>query len=153
MPYASQQDLENALGVATVTSIFDDDMDGKPDPGPLVACLESGDIEVNSAVRGVYPTANVPFDPVPPEIRLAATDFCVAYAARRRPDIVKAMGSEPWTTFMKAARQKITDFATAKLRLPAVSGTPANVTSVVKVGGVVKPDGCPDRTFDKMGDF
>lgn len=152
MPYASQADLEHALGSQIVRSIFDDDHDGAVDGNAIVSCLAYGDAEVDSFLSGQY-DYTAPMSPVPAAVKYAAVDFCCAYAARRRPDLVRAMGEEPWTTFRTAAIEKMTRFVKAQQRLPAASGAPANVTTVVKINGVVEPDELPDRTFDNMGDF
>lgn len=152
MSYGSQADLEHALGSNVVKSIFDDDLDGVIDGNAMTSCLAYGDAEVDSFLstqyEGPFPLANPPA-----AVKYAAVDFCCAYAARRRPDLVRAMGEESWEVFRKAAVEKMTRFVKAQQRLPEASGAPANVTTVVKVGGVVKPDGLPDRVFDDMGDF
>jgi phage gp36-like protein len=152
MTYASQQDLEHALGSQVVKTIFDDDMDGVIDAGAMTSCLAYGDAEVDSFLSGQY-EYTAPMSPVPAAVKYAAVDFCCAYAARRRPDLVRAMGEEPWTEFRKAALEKMTRFAKAQQRLPATAGVPANVTTTVKVSGVVEPDELPDRVFDDMGSF
>lgn len=152
MTYASQQDLEHALGAQVVKSIFDDDHDNVIDAGAMASCLAYGDAEVDSFLSGQY-DYTPPMSPAPAAVKYAAVDFCCAYATRRRPDLVRAMGEEPWTEFRKAAVEKMKNFVTARQRLPVSAGAPANVTTVVKVGGVVQPDELPDRTFDDMGDF
>lgn len=152
MSYASQADLEHALGSQIVKAIFDDDMDGVVDAGAMTSCLAYGDAEVDSFLSTQY-EGPFPLAAPPAAVKYAAVDFCCAYAARRRPDLVRAMGEVSWESFRKAALEKMKNFVTAKQRLPEASGAPANVTTVVKVGGVVKPDGLPDRVFDDFGDF
>lgn len=152
MSYASQSDLEHALGSQIVRSIFDDDHDGAVDGNAIASCLAYGDAEVDSFLSTQYAYAP-PMSPVHSSVKYAAIDFCCAYAARRRPDLVRAMGEESWEVFRKAAIEKMTRFVKAQQRLPETAGVPANTTTVVKIGGVVQPDEYDDRTFDNMGDF
>lgn len=152
MPYASQVDLEHALGATIVTSIFDDDQDGIPEAAAIASCLAYGDAEVDSFLSTQY-DGPFPLATVPAAVKYAAVDFCCAYAARRRPDLVRAMGEESWEVFRKAAVEKMTRFVKAQQRLPASAGVAANTTTTVKIGGFLQPDELPDRTFDDMGDF
>lgn len=152
MSYASQSDLEHALGASIVQAIFDDNLDGAVDAGPMTSCLAYGDAEVDSFLSTQY-EGPFPLETVPAAVKYAAVDFCCAYAARRRPDLVRAMGEESWEVFRKAAVEKMTRFVKAQQRLPVTSGAPANVTTLVKSGGVAQPDELPDRVFDDMGDF
>lgn len=155
MTYASQQDLENALGAQIVTSIFDDDLDGNADAPAIAACLAYGDAEVDSFLSGIYPAGTTfPLSPVPAAVKFAAVDWCCAYATRRRPDLVRAMGEESWEAFRKAALEKMQRFAKSQQRLPvAETGTPKNVTAIARVGGVTQPGPCPPRMWDDPGDF
>ena len=152
MPRASRLDLENALGKALVTQIFDDDNDGVIEDGAMQACLEYGDSEVDSFIYGQY-SGQWPIASDLPALKFAAIDFCCAYAARRRPELARSLGSEPWKGCHGAAVEKMTRFLKGQQRLPAPAPAPANVTSVVKVGGAIQPDDLPDRVFDDMGDF
>jgi phage gp36-like protein len=150
MSYASQTDLEHALGLTIVKAIFDDNLDGTVDAAPMVSCLAYGDAEVDSFLSINY-EGPLPLNPVPAAVKYAAVDWCCAYAARRRPDLVRAMGEVSWESFQKAALEKMVRFAKAQQRLPAV--VPTNATTVVKIGGIVQPDEIADRVFDDMGDF
>lgn len=153
MPYSSQTDLENALGIFIVKTIFDDNQDQTVDDGPMTACLASGDAECNSFLRGTY-DITFPITPVPDELKFAAVDFCCAYAVRRRPDVVRAMGEQPWTAFRDAAIEKMKRFASSLQRLPPSTGTPTNVGADVVTGDPANPDlPSPPRTFQNMGDF
>lgn len=151
MSYSTQLDLEHALGVNIVTSIFDDDMDGIVDPATMNSCLAYGDAEVDSFMSTQVP-GPFPITPVPPALKYAAVDFCCAYAARRRPDLVRAMGEESWEVFRKAAIEKMTRFVKAQQRAPELAAS-SNTTTTVKVMGVAQPDELTDRVFDDMGDF
>ena len=155
--YFTRVDLENALGKQTVHSVFDDDQDGIAESGPVDACRAYGTSEVNSFLRGRYedliPVAEAD---VPDELKFAALDFGLAYAMRRRPDIVRAMGEESWTSFHKTALEKMDRYVTARQRLPAtvgaVAATPTNVGSAANSGNA--DDTTPlARQWDDMGDF
>lgn len=153
MPYNTQTDLENALGIQIVKSIFDDDMDGTVDAAPLAACLAYGTAEADSFLAGTYDITLPVADP-PDALKFAALDFCLVYATRRRPDVVKAMGEQPWTTFQSSAIEKMKRYGKSIQRLPEDTGTPANVGAEVRSGDSRAPDlPCPARTFQDMGDF
>jgi phage gp36-like protein len=152
MAYCSQTDLENALGLHVITAVFDDDADGTADSAPVAACLAYGDAQVNSYLRGLYDTT-FPLSTVPDEVKFAAVNFCAAYAARRRPDVVRAMNEQPWTAFRDAAVDEMKRYVAAMQRLPTSTETPSNVgTTVTRTDGdaTTDPD---DRTFGDMGDF
>ena len=153
MAYCNQTDLENALGIQIIKSIFDDDMDGVADAAPIAACLAYGAAECDSFLRGIY-DITFPITPVPDELKFAAVDFCCMYAMRRRPDIVKVMGEQPWTVFRDSAVEKMKRYAKSMQRLPDTTGTPKNVGAEVRSGDPAAPD-LPDqpRLFQDMGDF
>lgn len=151
MSYASHADLDHALGASVVKTIFDDDLDGVADANAIVSCLAYADAEVDSFLSGVYP-GPFPIANAPAAIKFAAVDFCCAYAARRRPDLVRAMGEEPWTTYRAAAIAKMENYVKARQRLPESAGAPANVGATVRIAGE-EPDGITDRVFDDMGTF
>jgi phage gp36-like protein len=152
MAYSSQTDLENALGVNIVKAIFDDNLDGVVDVAPMAACLAYGDAECNSFLRGTY-DATFPIDPVPDELKFAAVDFCCAYAARRRPDLTRAMGEAPWTTFREAAVEKMKLFIKSTQRLPPTVAVPSNVGAEIVAPIDTATNEVRARTFDDFGDF
>lgn len=153
MAYCSQTDLENALGVNIIKAIFDDNLDGTVDSGPIAACLAYGNAECDSYLRGVY-DVTFPITPVPDELKFAAVDFCCVYALRRRPDIVKAMGEQPWTVFRDSAVDKMKRFGKSMQRLPDTTGTPTNVGAEVRTGDPESPTlPSPPRRWQNMGDF
>lgn len=151
MTYSSQTDLENALGKNIVKGIFDDDQDGAADAAPMTACLAYGTAECDSFLRGVL-DVTFPISPVPDELKFAAVDFCCAYATRRRPDVVRAMGEQPWTTFRDSAVEKMKRYAKSQQRLPDTVAVPANVGAEVRSGDASAPDVAP-RMWDDLGDY
>lgn len=156
MAYITKTDLENALGVQTVKAIFDDDHDGVPEDGPIDACCNSASADVDAVLGGLYDIP-LPLNPVPDIVRYAALDFGVAFAMRRRPEIVEAMNAESWTEFRKAAIEKLKMFGQAFVRLPKAIGTPRNVGATVRENNKPKTTAadsdCPPRLWDKLGDF
>jgi phage gp36-like protein len=153
MAYCSQTDLENALGVPVVKAIFDDNLDGTVDAAAMTACVDYATAECNSFLRGQY-DITFPIATVPDELKFAAVDFACAYATRRRPDIVRAMGEQPWTTFRDSAIEKMKRFGEAMQRLPPSTGTPENVGAEVRSGDADYPTiETPQRHWLRMGDF
>lgn len=130
MPYFTQTDLENALGVQVVKAIFDDDHDGTADAAPIAACIAYAAAECNSFLRGKY-DITLPPATVPDELKFAAIDFGCAYAVRRRSDVTSSMGMEKWTTFQESAVAKMKRYAETLQMLPATTGTPSNVGATV----------------------
>ena len=153
MAYCNQTDLENALGIPVVKAIFDDNQDGTADAAPIAACLAYGTSECDSFLRGVY-NVTFPINPVPDELKFAAVDFCCAYATRRRPDVVRAMGEQPWTVFRDSAVDKMKRYGKSMQRLPDTTGTPENVGAEVRSGDPQSPAlPTQPRTWQNMGDF
>lgn len=160
--YFSQTDLENALGAHTVKAIFDDDQDGSADSGPVAACIAYGGSECDSFLRNAMQASaaggvvTLPLTDVPNEVKFAALDFGIAYAIRRRPDVVRAMGEQPWTTFYEAAVDKMKRYCQSIQRMPATVGAHATVGgNVITPETDVDSDEEPDQEsrWGDMGDF
>lgn len=158
--YFTREDLEDALGVQTVKSIFDENNSGQPTTRPLNACRLSGTTDCISFMRATYAEAALPTaegDTIPDELKFAALDFGIAYALRRRPDLVRAMGEESWTTFQTSAIDKMKRYASTQQRLARATATPDNVGSTVGVPSVEDPNSgvvtTRSTTFSDMGDY
>lgn len=156
MPYFTQTDLENALSVQIVKGIFDDDRDGQADSAPVAACLAYGTAMCDSFLRkvGLAPgggTLELPLDDPPDEVKFAAIDFGVAYAIRRRPDIVKASGEQPWTVFYEQAVEQMKRYVAAQQMVTPTAMTHATVGGNI-FGG---PTGTclPSPRWSNMSDF
>ncbi len=129
MAYLVQADLEDALGINTVTAIFDDDQDGVADARPIQACIDYATAECDAFLRtlaGVTATLTA----VPADVKFAALDFAVAYAMRRRPDVARAMGEASWAAYYKAAIEKMERFASEAQRFSGLVG-PAQVAAAL----------------------
>lgn len=161
MGYFTQTDLENALSAPVVRAIYDDDHSGEVDTSAIEACINYGSVQCDSYLRNVLMDGTtpivLPLTSVPDEVKFAAVDFGIAYSMRRRPDVVKAMGEQPWLTFMKDAREQMKNYCASIQRMPPETGTP------VTVGGVIlNPDSDTDGAEEElptegrwvdMGDF
>lgn len=139
MSYLKLTDLENALSKSIVASAYDDDHDGTPDAAPIQACIDYAVSQCNSFLRNTF-TENgtaieLPLTIVPDEVKFAAIDFAIAYSIRRRPDIIKAITSEPWPTYYKHAKEQMERYCASQQRLPAEVGTPATAG-----GALLNPD-------------
>lgn len=154
--YFSQTDLENALGLQTVKSVYDDDLDGVVDDAPMTACRAYGTAECNSFLRGIHATA-IPLAEadVTDEVKFAALDFGIAYTMRRRPDVVRAMSEEPWTTFRDSAIEKMKRYVASLQRMPPAMGVPSNVGAevVTTADPADEPDPPRGSFFEDMGGF
>lgn len=151
MAFITKTDLENALGVHNVSAIFDDDSDGVPDAAPIAACLEYACAECNSFLEKEY-SLTLTTSNVPTLIKYAAIDFACAYAVRRRPDLTKAMGEEPWQRFLDAACAKMKRISAAEQLLPPSVARPANVGASVRTG-LAGDTTTPSRVWQDPGDF
>jgi phage gp36-like protein len=152
MAYVSQTDLENALGRNTIAAVFDDDGDGVPEQEAIDAACESASAEVDAVLIGTY-SVTLPLVNPPAIVKFAAVDFACAYAARRRPDIVRAMSEKSWTDFRAAALDKMKMIASAFERLPkTTAAAPSNVGGVVVDNGSRLTGADPDGS-DRQGGF
>ncbi len=160
--YFTQTDLENAISVGAVKGAYDDDKDGTPDPGPIAACIAFGNAECNSFLRNVLVTGSgapltLPLVTVPDEVKFAALDFGIAYSIRRRPDIAKAMGEQPWTAFYDVAVAKMKRYCESIQRVPPTVGTHATVGGALLSPETDENDApkepSPEGRWSSMGGF
>jgi hypothetical protein len=155
--YFSQTDLENALSVNIVKSVYDDDHDGVVDSGPIAACIAYGNAECNSFLRNVLVSSGgtpitLPLDTVPDEVKFAALDFGIAYTIRRRPDVVKALNEQPWTVFYDYAVAKMKRYCESMQRVPASTAEHATAGADVFAANP-DDDEAPEPRWSCMGDF
>lgn len=127
--YFTRFDLDDAIGRNTVNAVFCDDNSEQASIRAVDACRAYGTSECKSFLRENYPEAKLPEteEEVPDELRFAALDFGLVYVFRRRPELVRAMGEESWTTFEKSAIEKMKRYAAGIQRVPPTTGTPENV--------------------------
>lgn len=157
MGYFTQTDLENALSIPTVKAAYDDDRDGVVDSAPIVACIAYGTAQCDSFLRkiGVTPGGTsaivLPLSTVPDEVKFAALDFGIAYTIRRRPDISKAMGEQPWTVFFDQAVEQMKRYVSSLQMVTATAMGHATVGGSI-FGG---PTGTclPEPRWGSMSDF
>ncbi len=164
--YFTRKDLEHALGRQTVKVVFDEDGSDEPAADAVTACRAYGTSECRSFIIGNYGASILPQNEnsIPDELRFAAIDFGCAYAMRRKPETVAAMGLGSWLELRKEAVAKMERFIKAQQRIASLDGNaviqPANVgatviTPVVVNGGgsSSSSDDAPRSPFDDMGDF
>ena len=156
MSYFTQTDLENALSIPIVKGIYDDDRNGTADTAPIAACIAYGTAQCDSFLRkvGLAPgggTLTLPLSPVPDEVKFAALDFGIAYSIRRRPDIVKATGEQPWTVFYEQANEQMKRYVSSMQMVSATAMTHATVGGSI-FGGATGTD-LPVSRWACMSDF
>ena len=156
MGYFTQTDLENALSVPIVKAVYDDDRDNVVDAGPIAACIAYGTAQCDSFLRkvGLAPgggTLTLPMSSPPDEVKFAALDFGIAYSIRRRPDITKASGEQPWTIFYDQAVEQMKRYVSSMQMVTATAMTHATVGGSI-FGG---PTGTclPEPRWGDMADF
>jgi hypothetical protein len=89
---------------------------------------------------------------VPNEVKFAALDFGIAYTMRRRPDVVKAMNEQPWTTFYEQAVAQMKRYCAAIQQVPA--STAEHATTGGEIFGVdPDDDDAPEPRWSDMSDF
>jgi hypothetical protein len=149
MSYFTQTDLENALSRAIVLAAYDDDHDGEADDEPIAACVAYAEAQCNSFLRNVLTSGGaaieLPLTSVPDEVKFAAIDFGVAYSIRRRPDVIKAINAEPWTTFHTHAVEQMKRYCASVQRFPAETGT-----SATQGGAILNPDSDEDGNEEDL---
>lgn len=161
MGYFTQTDLENALSVSIVKAAFDDDRDGEAETAPIEACIAYGTALCDSFLRkvGKAPgggTLVLPLPSPPDEVKFAALDFGVAYAVRRRPDIAKAIGDQPWTVFYDQAVEQMKRYVSSLQMVTPTAMEHATVGGkLLSVGtGFDSRSACPpQQRWGSMGDF
>lgn len=157
--FLTRQDLEYALTRRTVGAIFDEDADGQAEDAPINACLAYATAMCRSFLRTVNTEATLTFDAdgdVPDELRFAAVDFACSYALRRKPDLVRAMGEESWTTFRDSAIDHMKRYVKTEQRLPREVSVPANVGATVSPtvdSGVRRNSPSECENFSQWGDM
>ena len=154
--YFSQTDLENALSVPIVEACYDDDRDGTVDSAPIAACIAYGGAVCDSFLRkvGNAPgggTLTLPLTTVPNEVKFAALDFGIAYSVRRRPEISKALGNQPWTVFYDQAVEQMKRYCAAQQVMPSTAMTHATVGG--DIFGGVTGTALPAPRWSDMSDF
>jgi len=107
MPYVSREDLENALGAELVRSIYDDDQDGSPQEGAVIACCAWASSAVDTFFRSLQEEIVLPLVTVPDEVRFIALEFAIAYTMRRRPELATTLGSKSWTDYRDSAVEQM----------------------------------------------
>lgn len=157
MPYFTQTDLENAMSVAIVKQAYDDNRDGTVDSGPIAACLAYGTALCDTFLRkiGQSPSGGaliLPLSVVPDEVKFAAVDFGVAYTIRRRPDLAKAMGEQPWTVFYDQAVEQMKRYVSTQQVISPTAMTHATQGAEV-FGKDPTDDELPESRWSDMGDF
>lgn len=151
MAYIEQDDVENALGLSLVKSIFDDDNDGLVDEAPMAACIAYACGQVDAFLAGTY-DITLPIASPPDVVKFAAVDYACAYAARRRPEILRVINERSWKDYRDAAIENMKMFAMSLQRLPEAIAPPKNV------GGLITDDTDRITSADvdgdsRMGDF
>ena len=117
MAYITQQDLEDRLGAEVVKQLYDDNLDGTADAGPIARWIKDATSKVDSYLRGIYalPLAL----PVPNEVSRLTLDVAEAMAARRHPNYVR----RNWQELMAAAEKDLISLRRGTTRLD-VQGAP-----------------------------
>lgn len=142
--YITQTDLEHAITRNTVKAIFDEG-DNEVDAEAMAACIAYATSECNSFLRKVLLSGGVklslPLSAVPDEVKFAALDFGLAYGARRKPDVAKAMGIASWTEFYKAAAERMKRYCEAEQFVAPAVAEPATAG-----GALLNPDVDEDGT-------
>jgi len=155
MPYATQTDLERAIGVAMVLRLFDDGADGTVDSSTLADALTDADTEINGYVSRVYTVATLVAAP-PPMLRRLAVDIAIQLGYLRRPELLNEKGETPWHGRYTRAVAMLGKIGKGEIRLD-VNGTP-QTPSNVRGAGLYTPAGPADPNAegfakDGTGDF
>ena len=160
--YFARSDLESALGVPIVKAIYDDNHSGNVATGSaataVAGCIAYAGAMCDSFLRGALQNPvgtgalTLPLETVPNEVKFAALDFGIAYSMRRRPDVVKAMGEQPWTIHYEQAVAQMKRYAASIQQVPA--STAHHATSGGDVFGTdPEDDELPEPRWGDMADF
>lgn len=97
----NKADLINALSLATVVQIYDDNRDGVADDAPIEFNAKRADAQVRSWIIGHYTVgSDIDTDDL---LRACALDFLVAYSFERHPEYIRTFGEGPRAERVKRA--------------------------------------------------
>lgn len=157
MGYITSTDLQSALSPATYLAIYDDSNTGTANATAVAFTLERAHAQVLSYLPAFTSTAPgaiaAAFLPL---LRMAETDYAVAYSYERHPEYVRTFGEQPRAERYKRAEQLMVRISTGMQRPQGDTGGPLGASPVV--GGVVFEGGPrvmiqgPDGTSNG-GDF
>lgn len=156
LPYWSQTDLEDRVGVEKLRQFLDDNNDGSTDAGPLVRLQSDSDSFVEGYLRGVY-SLDACREVKPNQIRRLSLDYAVAQLAKRHPEYVR----RDWVQLEDAVKAELCDIRSGKVRLDIeTSPEPTALAGAQVVGGGVTMDDPPLKFFvgdtgsdSGMGDY
>lgn len=156
MAVINQTDLENALSISTVRSIFDDANNNTVSTAAVAAVITRAESQVFSYLATTYPDLQIPYtaSPAPEVMRSAVLEFAIVYARDRKPEYWRDNSRER-SERLKAAFDMCDRFAKSRQVLygGGVSTTPANVGGVVS-SGISGDEGPPPKFFgDGTGDY
>ena len=113
--YISQQDLQDAMSLATLLACTDDNHDRVPDPTVVSLILERAEGLVDSFIARSYGVPFTPVGAVARIIRMAAIDIAVALCFERHTDYVRGFGEAPRKERMDRAMAMLERIADADL--------------------------------------
>ena len=148
--YVSRTDLENALSVQTVLTIYDDGT-GVVDDDAVDGEISRAEAEVDSYLEPDYTLPlSVGSDRL---VKHAALQFLICFSFERHPEYVRTFGEEPRSTRLyDRATALMMRIASAQQQLPDQPTAPGNSGGVVYSDGprlmIDRPDGRSTR-----GDF
>lgn len=136
MGFIDSDDLKSALSPATYLAIYDDAGTGVANADAVAFTLERAHAQVlsylpafTSTAPGAIPSQYLPL------LRMAETDYAVAYSFERHPEYVRSFGEAPRSERYKRAETLMVRISTGMQRLQADTGTPLAATPMV--GGAV----------------
>jgi hypothetical protein len=155
-PYATVQDLVDAISVDTFMAIFDDAR-----IGDLAAVMESTAVTLNLRRAHAQVASRMPalYSAIPAEqpddahvsdlLRDAELAFAVVYAYRRHPEYVRTFGAGPNGPLWEEALDTVTRIQTTVARIAANDNPPQPLPA--NVGGLVLSSGPRMTTEDDNG--
>lgn len=149
MPYATEQELENALGEVEMIAAYGDQNTGDEDPGPVAQLLEAASEFVNRYLRRLY-VLPLP-DPPPPTVKYLTIDIASARAKFRHPEVFKIDGKEIYARAVK----ELEDLRDGKTVLDApLLPAPLNAQTVTTgAGRSATGEPLPSFFVKGLGDF
>jgi len=152
MAYAVRADLELAIGVETVTQIFDDDSSGSGDADPITQLLLEASSYVDAHLEQLYeiPIADSNGN-VPNLVKFLTLDVAAGLAFNRHPEFVRVTAKDRLDRAMKLLeRLRKGDIGLDSELLPV----PRNEISTARSGDATSPTYNPlIFSYGKMGDF
>jgi hypothetical protein len=140
VPYNQQSDLEDAMSIATVRTLFEDEANGEVNSGSVTAVLRRANAQINSFIARNYPSLVLPDGAegatVPETLKAAELEFAIVYSYDRKIEYWSGRQENERRERIKAAFEMAERYARAEqVAFDSPAAKPSNVGGIVYSSG------------------